>query len=85
MFKNARNWGLQLGTSYNDTQLQFPCVFMFDRIACGNVRIRARAHFVMFIIKSRNLISVHLKYFEKCTSGPYIVRVRFSVNVIRIS
>ena len=32
---------------------------MFDRIACFMVRIRARRHFVMSIIKSMNLISVH--------------------------
>ena len=39
--------------------LWFPCVFVFDRIACFMVRIRARRHFVMPIIKSMNIISVH--------------------------
>ena len=51
---------------------------MFDRIACFMVRVRARRHFVMSIIKNMNIISVHFWTYLSVVNILRIVRDKCS-------
>ena len=46
----------------------------FDRIACVKVRIRARGHFVIYIIKSMNFISMYF-WEERETLGTNAIKL----------